>query len=415
MNKGHSKSGVKYAPLVTSSVCQGEILLPGRHVCNCEATKHALVNNCLSCGRIVCEQERSGPCFTCGHLVCSPKEQEQISRMSKTGCKLYQKLMSQGKEFQEKNEDLKDSGFQNVAPGLQNALKHRDKLLEYDQTIERRTKVIDDQNDYFQTDSNWLSNKERTLMKKKKDEVYDIMHGRKKTTVTFDFDGKTVIEDKPVINYDVEELLKPDTSIFECRTPDDVNIPMDFIPSYKDKEDLSKKTYVPQREDPIHFEDKLKVIRIQDKELQEMSDEGKCLSLHQPYASLLVQGIKKHEGRVWYTSYRGRLWIHAAAKVASNNEITEIQSFYKKAGVTCKFPETYPSGCLLGCVDLVDCLPQEEYKSQYPSGEIASPYVFLCENPQELNLKFPMQGKKNIYKLESNIHQAAKKTLRKTN
>ena len=33
-------------------------------------------------------------------------------------------------------------------------------------------------------------------------------------------------------------------------------------------------------------------LRIQDKELLEMSDEGMCLSMHQPWASLLVQGIK---------------------------------------------------------------------------------------------------------------------------
>ena len=42
---------------------------------------------------------------------------------------------------------------------------------------------------------------------------------------------------------------------------------------------------------------------------------GKCMSMHQPWASLLVYGIKMHEGRVWYSPHRGRLWIAAAAKV----------------------------------------------------------------------------------------------------
>lgn len=32
--------------------------------------------------------------------------------------------------------------------------------------------------------------------------------------------------------------------------------------------------------------------RIQDKEYLEMSDQGLCLSMHQPYASLLVAAIK---------------------------------------------------------------------------------------------------------------------------
>ena len=34
-----------------------------------------------------------------------------------------------------------------------------------------------------------------------------------------------------------------------------------------------------------------------------------CLSMHQPWASLLVAGIKRVEGRGWPTRHRGRLWI----------------------------------------------------------------------------------------------------------
>ena len=37
-------------------------------------------------------------------------------------------------------------------------------------------------------------------------------------------------------------------------------------------------------------------IRIQDAQLQEMRDDGWCLSMHQPWASYLVHGIKMHEG-----------------------------------------------------------------------------------------------------------------------
>ena len=37
----------------------------------------------------------------------------------------------------------------------------------------------------------------------------------------------------------------------------------------------------------------MKSNRVQDKEFLEMSDSGACLSLHQPWASLLVAGIKK--------------------------------------------------------------------------------------------------------------------------
>lgn len=45
------------------------VLLPGRCACDCLAQKHKLINNCISCGRIACEQEGSGPCLFCGSLV----------------------------------------------------------------------------------------------------------------------------------------------------------------------------------------------------------------------------------------------------------------------------------------------------------------------------------------------------------
>jgi hypothetical protein len=41
----------------------------GRNSCECQASKHKLIGNCVKCGRIVCEQEGSGPCFFCGNLV----------------------------------------------------------------------------------------------------------------------------------------------------------------------------------------------------------------------------------------------------------------------------------------------------------------------------------------------------------
>lgn len=41
----------------------------GRSTCECQAAKHKLIGNCLKCGRIVCDQEGSGPCFFCGTLV----------------------------------------------------------------------------------------------------------------------------------------------------------------------------------------------------------------------------------------------------------------------------------------------------------------------------------------------------------
>jgi hypothetical protein len=40
----------------------------------------------------------------------------------------------------------------------------------------------------------------------------------------------------------------------------------------------------------------------------------KCISLWQPWASLVAVGAKRIETRGWATAYRGRLGIHAAKR-----------------------------------------------------------------------------------------------------
>ena len=40
------------------------------------------------------------------------------------------------------------------------------------------------------------------------------------------------------------------------------------------------------------------VFRLQDKSLQEMRDDGVCLSMHQPWATLLIVGIKRWVGHL---------------------------------------------------------------------------------------------------------------------
>jgi ASCH domain len=46
---------------------------------------------------------------------------------------------------------------------------------------------------------------------------------------------------------------------------------------------------------------------------RDVDDIGMCLSMHQPWASLLVHGFKRFEGREWTHKYRGPIWIHATA------------------------------------------------------------------------------------------------------
>ncbi|XP_028416961.1 activating signal cointegrator 1-like [Dendronephthya gigantea] len=383
---------------------RSSVRLPGRHPCECLGQKHSLVNNCLQCGRIVCEQEGSGPCYFCGEVVCTAEEREVLAKNSKRGQKLKEKLLESWNAKASEDEELK----------RRKATELKDRLLEYDRTSVRRTKVIDDESDYFASDSKWLSKKERKILKEKEDKLQKLKHGsRRDKKVTLDFAGRKIIEEKPT--EEINELYKSaeefhDSSLANnhgSNHPKYVAEPPLYVeddPPLSGRKEKAKKTKVK--------ESSRNALRIQDKELLEMTDEGKCLSMHQPWASLLVCGIKKAEGRSWYTTHRGRLWIAATAKQPNQEEIKQMEAFYKALGEKSRFPEFYPSACLLGCIDVVECLTQQEYNEQFPDGEeSSSAFVFIPENPRELVVKFPVKGQHKIWKLDKHIHQAARKGI----
>jgi len=404
--KDESKKGGKFVSLYSKEGKEAEVIkLVGRHVCECQAVKHSLVSNCLSCGRIVCSQEGSGPCLFCGNLVVTKEEQIVLDRKSKKSEQLYKKLAGgDGREQYQK------------------AIDRKERLLEYDANCEKRTRVIDDENDYFAVDSNkWLTPEQREALKKKKEELHNEKHkSRLDRRMTFDFAGRKVVEDESVPAYNLEQ----DTKLLELFKDDAFSVAAEI--SRRAEEGGSIANPNTSRGRPIYNESvggrglegrqgvsQGGVSRVQDTGLLEMSDMGMCLSMHQPWASLLVMGIKIHEGRTWYTQHRGRLWIHAGSKVPTQQDIEDLQTFYlrRKEGIV--FPDHYPTSCLLGSVDVLDCMPQEEYQEVHPTGESASPYVLVCTNPQELVVKFPMSGQHKIFKLDPKIHGAAKKTAKK--
>jgi hypothetical protein len=68
----------------------------------------------------------------------------------------------------------------------------KDRLLEYDRTSARRTRVIDDQSDYFASENPWLSEEEKAHIEKKQ-EAYREAKNRltRRTKVTIDFAGNS--------------------------------------------------------------------------------------------------------------------------------------------------------------------------------------------------------------------------------
>ncbi len=60
--QGGARNKAKFVPLMSAEGRSKMAMhLPGRHACQCLAQKHALVNNCVECGRIVCAQVSTPP------------------------------------------------------------------------------------------------------------------------------------------------------------------------------------------------------------------------------------------------------------------------------------------------------------------------------------------------------------------
>ena len=68
----------------------------------------------------------------------------------------------------------------------------------------------------------------------------------------------------------------------------------------------------------------------------------KVLTLKQPWATLISEGLKEYEFRSWNTNYRGKLLIHAGLGIDKNEAI--------------KYKYNYPKSKIVALVELIDCI-----------------------------------------------------------
>lgn len=129
-NQGNSKKKKGGRVVSLAEAAKGSIVFQQGKPCLCQARRHKLVSNCLSCGKIVCEQEGEGPCKFCGALVLREGS-------TYAGLEECMPLVSDAEAAAEANAK---------------------RLVEYDRNSAARTTVIDDQSDYYEIEGNsWLS------------------------------------------------------------------------------------------------------------------------------------------------------------------------------------------------------------------------------------------------------------------
>jgi len=119
----------------------------------------------------------------------------------------------------------------------------------------------------------------------------------------------------------------------------------------------------------------------------------KALSLKQPWADLIVSGVKPIENRRWKSSYRGRLLIHASKTWDNEGAKWICEKFpYLKDFVNFS---THLRGYLIGSVEMTACV--EKHSSPWFFGPYGFIFQSACEWGRERAI--PYKGQLGIFEV----------------
>eukprot|EP01084_Bolivina_argentea_P319380 553963_1 len=405
-----------------------------RTVCGCQATIHDVFKNCTQCGNILCAIEGEGPCFYCSSFVTLAGSIPNINNSANTfehrKSKQYiaavaqkDKLLKFGRDKISQTTIIDDQGdfYENEANNLwltqrereiakQKAIQQENKLNESraDRSIEISI-GFDGINDITDERKKYIFDsidRQKELEEKRKKELNEMDYGPcgsgtmgKQNSF---YHNSSLTGNASKIYASLQKMIDDEKTEREIK-----NLKNNNFQKKNENDKLNavndlKNKFMEEANSDIDMEANAMeyLSRKQNKNVRKKlrkkskysngSDKGVCLSMHQPWASLLVLGIKKVEGRSWDTKYRGRLWIASARREPTPFEIDEVEKQYCSVYGLNKneipFPKEYPTTALLGCVDMIGCLTNDEYQKKYiinglSSENNSSPYCFICENP----------------------------------
>jgi hypothetical protein len=126
-----------------------------------------------------------------------------------------------------------------------------------------------------------------------------------------------------------------------------------------------------------------------------------CLSVFQPWAELLVAGIKPVENRTRRSNYKGPLLIHASKKFDAlwteglPPELAIIAKEHLRS--VCTFPTKLPRGCIIGLVIQTGCAnPGEKVNTWH--GDWA--FGLLMQDAVKFERPIPHMGRQGMFRAD---------------
>jgi len=114
---------------------------------------------------------------------------------------------------------------------------------------------------------------------------------------------------------------------------------------------------------------------------------------HQPWADLIVDGIRDIENRTWPTKFRGVVLIHASKKV----ERTEVKRYRRELGLDTNDDYKPTTGAIIGKAEIFDCLTH--HRSRFFKG----PYGFVLKNARRISRPIPLRGLLGIFRVPKSL------------
>ena len=117
----------------------------------------------------------------------------------------------------------------------------------------------------------------------------------------------------------------------------------------------------------------------------------KVITIKQPFATLIIEGLKEYEFRTWKTNYRGELLIHAGKGINQ----TAMKKFEH-------YGFDYPSGCIIGKVTLTDCILVDDDARKMLSEKNPLVYHNVITNTNWNGYGFQLENREKIKPIEIN-------------
>jgi hypothetical protein len=133
----------------------------------------------------------------------------------------------------------------------------------------------------------------------------------------------------------------------------------------------------------------------------------KTLTVKQPWASLLVEGLKNIENRKWPTKHRGWLLIHAG-KTFDNSQIhmelpltpEQFEELTEKEAER-MIMHDYPYGAIIGAVEIVDCVIDSQSIWAEQSYDVLKPtYNWVVGRAVKFANPLPVKGKLSLWEYD---------------